>query len=126
MGRFVKIGKVFMLQADWHIKIQRRWRMKIRYLLSLTLLAILSAGCAPATSTATAAPVRTAEPSQTPSPVPTVEQTATSMLELPSATQPVDARPVATSRGPNLEATDPTTVNLASDGLQLVEFFRFT
>ena len=33
---------------------------------------------------------------------------------------------VATSRGPNLEATDPTTVKLDSGGLQLVEFFRFT
>jgi hypothetical protein len=33
---------------------------------------------------------------------------------------------VATSRGPNLEATDPNTVSLASGGLQLVEFFRFT
>ncbi len=32
----------------------------------------------------------------------------------------------ATSRGPNLEATDPTTVRLDSGGLQLVEFFRFT
>lgn len=30
------------------------------------------------------------------------------------------------SRGPNLEATDPTTVSLASGQLQLVEFFRFT
>ncbi len=31
-----------------------------------------------------------------------------------------------TPRGPDLVATDPTTVNLASGGLQLVEFFRFT
>jgi hypothetical protein len=36
------------------------------------------------------------------------------------------ALPVATSRGPDLEATDPATVSLASGGLQLVEFFRFT
>jgi len=36
------------------------------------------------------------------------------------------ALPVATSRGPNLEATDPTTVSLASGGVQFVEFFRFT
>jgi hypothetical protein len=34
--------------------------------------------------------------------------------------------PLATSRGPELHATDPATVNLASGGLQLVEFFRFT
>jgi hypothetical protein len=33
---------------------------------------------------------------------------------------------VATSRGPDLEATDPSTVSLASGDLQLVEFFRFT
>jgi len=32
---------------------------------------------------------------------------------------------IATSRGPNLEATDPTTVSLASGGFQLVEFFEF-
>ncbi len=36
------------------------------------------------------------------------------------------ALPVATSRGPDLHATDPTTVSLASGGLQFVEFFRFT
>ena len=33
---------------------------------------------------------------------------------------------VATSRGPNLEATDPLTVSLASGQPLLVEFFRFT
>lgn len=33
---------------------------------------------------------------------------------------------VATSRGPNLHATDPSTVSLASGQLQLVEFFRYT
>jgi hypothetical protein len=36
------------------------------------------------------------------------------------------ALPAATSRGPDLHATDPTTVSLASGGLQFVEFFRFT
>lgn len=36
------------------------------------------------------------------------------------------ALPVVTPRGPDLEATDPTTVSLASGGLQFVEFFRFT
>ncbi len=34
--------------------------------------------------------------------------------------------PAATSRGPDLAATDPSTVSLASGQLQLVEFFRFT
>ena len=57
---------------------------------------------------------------------PSVDLTATYMLELLSATPPVDAQPVATSRGPDLHATDPSAVSLASGGLQLVEFFRFT
>jgi thiol-disulfide isomerase/thioredoxin len=55
-----------------------------------------------------------------------VDLTATYMLELLSATPPVDALPIATSRGPELHATDPATVSLASGGLQFVEFFRFT
>jgi hypothetical protein len=38
----------------------------------------------------------------------------------------VDVQAVPTSRGPNLEATDPATVSLAAGQLQLVEFFRFT
>jgi hypothetical protein len=44
----------------------------------------------------------------------------------PEATAVVPVQAVATSRGPNLEATDPSTVSLASGQLQLVEFFRFT
>jgi hypothetical protein len=39
---------------------------------------------------------------------------------------PTEAAPAFVSRGPNLEATDPTTVSLESGDLQLVEFFRFT
>lgn len=42
------------------------------------------------------------------------------------ATQVPTVQPIATSRGDNLEATDPSTVSLASGQLQLVEFFRFT
>ena len=41
------------------------------------------------------------------------------------ASPAVDAQPVATSRGPELHATDPTTVSLDSGGLQFVEFFEF-
>jgi hypothetical protein len=57
--------------------------------------------------------------------VPTLEPT----LELTPESAPTEeapALPVATSRGPDLHATDPTTVSLASGGLQFVEFFRFT
>lgn len=38
----------------------------------------------------------------------------------------IEVLPAATSRGPDLEATDPAAVSLASGQLQLVEFFRFT
>jgi len=98
----------------------------------LVFLAFLWAACAPITSDDASAPGLPVEASQTPSSVPTVEitstlgLTATSSPQLPSSTPAVDAQPVATSRGPDLEATDPTTVRLASGGLQLVEFFRFT
>lgn len=105
-------------------------------LLRTSLLAVLLAACASQALTAQPAPVEPTptltqpiipeltEPSATPSPSPDV--TATYTLELLFATPPVDSMPVATSRGPNLEATDPATVTLASGQLQFVEFFRFT
>lgn len=83
------------------------------------VIALLAVSCAPA------APTETVPPEPTASVAPT--------LAVETAVPPVEAMntipavlPVATSRGPNLEATDPTTVSLASGGLQLVEFFRFT
>jgi hypothetical protein len=108
--------------------------MKPRFFLSLLLFVTVLAACGPATSTVRPASSQTVEPSMPPSPTalveitPSVDLTATYTLELLSATPPSDVQPVgvATSRGPNLEATDPRTVNLASGGLQLVEFFRFT
>jgi hypothetical protein len=54
-------------------------------------------------------------------PPPTVE-----LATEPAASEEPPALPIATSRGPDLHATDPTTVSLASGGLQFVEFFRFT
>ena len=108
--------------------------MKNRFLLRLCLFALLLAACAPSEPASTDVPTQPAavELSATPSPepiggsTPAVDLTATYLLELLSATPPVDAQPVATSRGPDLHATDPTTVSLASGGLQFVEFFRFT
>ena len=103
---------------------------KLRILPSLSLLAVLLAACAPATSTAVPAWSVTVQPTETlPTPVPTLDLTAqatTVPTETLVPTPTVDVQPVATSRGPNLEATDPSTVSLASGGLQLVEFFRFT
>jgi hypothetical protein len=83
-----------------------------RIFLTLGLLAVLLASaCAPAVTAS-----------------PAVEMTVTpTPLEATATLAPTEAvLPVATSRGPNLEATDPSTVALASGGLQLVEFFRFT
>ena len=71
-------------------------------------------------------------PRATPLTNPPISETATPAdLSAPEATvsaptQVTEVQAVATSRGPNLEATDPATVSLASGQLQLVEFFRFT
>jgi hypothetical protein len=103
-----------------------------RFLASLILAAVFLAACAPGTSTVPPVRPEVVEPSQPPSENPDVaathvaEPSATSVAEQPAATAPIEAQPVATSRGPDLHATDPTTVSLASGGLQLVEFFRFT
>jgi hypothetical protein len=90
--------------------------------LTMSLVAVLLAGsCAPA---------ETAPPA-----LPTVESipatAAPTEISAPEATTfpptaIVDIQVVPTSLGPDLHATDPTTVSLASGGLQLVEFFRFT
>jgi hypothetical protein len=98
--------------------------MRSRLFPSLILIAVLLAACTPA-STATNPPPAAIQPSVTLA-APTLD---------PATQPPVDSRPeasaptplaVATSRGPELEATDPTTVSLASGQLQFVEFFRFT
>ena len=100
--------------------------MKTRFFLTCSLLAVLTSACV--SNATTTLPV--VEPSATvleevPSPV---DLTATQVFteSLLSATPPVDAQLVATSRGPELHATDPTTVSLASGQIQFVEFFRFT
>ncbi len=97
------------------------------------LLILLLAACAPA-----AVPPQPSGEQQPSAPV-AVEPTATAFTPVDSApadtatdvaAAPTEAvappLPVATSRGDNLEATNPSTVNLASGDLQFVEFFRFT
>ncbi len=76
-------------------------------------------------------------------PSPTLQGSNTAALEPPEITKPSPIpaatllatteevstlllQPIATSRGPELEATDPATVHLASGAFQLIEFFRFT
>ena len=90
-----------------------------RLILKFVLLAVLlTSACAPSVASPTPAPL-TATPTQS--------AASTSLPSQPGATlAPTDVQPIATSRGPNLEATDPATVKLDSGGLLLVEFFRFT
>lgn len=102
-------------------------RITSRFFPSLGLLAVLMvSACAPA---ATLAPAPTAAPATStslPAATQTLETAAQPTLQAEAPTQTPSPVAVATSRGPDLEATDPTMVSLASGGLQLVEFFRFT
>lgn len=79
------------------------------------LVVLVASACASAATSVPATPPPTAE-----------SISAATALPEATAASSVDVQAVATSRGPDLEATDPTTVNLASGQLQLVEFFRFT
>jgi len=99
--------------------------MKPRFIFwTLGLVAVLlTASCAPAVPSVSAPevviPATATLAAEPPTPEPPTPETVASA-------PPVDVQAVATSRGPNLEATDPATVSLASGQLQLVEFFRFT
>ena len=93
------------------------------------LAVLLASACEVLVEGAPAASSPTADASATPARVETAAEAATQPPVQPEATlAPTEAavQPVATSRGPELHATDPTTVKLASGQLQLVEFFRFT
>ncbi len=103
--------------------------MKIRCSdLTFILVAVFAvSSCAPAIIAPDTPKLVLATP--TIAPTATVESAATSIPKATGTvvpTEDVQVHPIVTSRGPNLEATDPTTVSLASGGLQLVEFFRFT
>jgi hypothetical protein len=75
---------------------------------------------------ASCAPAETAPPALAPT-ADSIPATAAPSINAPEApTQIAEVQAVPTSRGPDLHATDPATVSLASGGLQLVEFFRFT
>ena len=82
------------------------------------LLSACSAGAASAVPPASPPPIASQPTMARPEPtLEAVTQFAPSEAVVP---------PLATSRGPELHATDPTTVSLASGGLHFVEFFRFT
>jgi hypothetical protein len=110
--------------------------VKTRLFPTLSLLALLLASCAPAAVTQApsvdkpslqqrASPVAV-EPSVTPVPDTAVAPSDQAVEVAPTEAPAPTPLPVATSRGPNLEATDPATVSLASGNIQFVEFFRFT
>ena len=86
--------------------------MKIRLILwTVGLVAVMiSSACAPALAETNpdSTPTLTALPAAT-----EAVQTAT-QLQVPPEAPTLAVEPIATSRGPNLEATDPTTVGLAS------------
>lgn len=106
--------------------------MTRRLIPTLSLFALLLASCAPAAVTTESppqpAPPVAVEPSVTPLPESPTEagMPATEVVAAPTEAIEPTPLPVATSRGPDLHATDPRTVNLASGQLQFVEFFRFT
>jgi len=96
---------------------------RIKPLTFVLLAVLLASACVPAvtSSSATEAVVPIVS-------VPTATLAVTQpAIQLEATLAPTEVvLPVTTSRGANLEASDPTTVALASGGLQLVEFFRFT
>ena len=100
---------------------------KMRFFIILSLLAVLLASCAPAAeATATEPPILATDPPTAALPTLTVAAPTLEPATEPVPSEEATALPVATSRGPDLHATDPTAVSLASGGLQFVEFFRFT
>ncbi|MDP1714409.1 MAG: hypothetical protein Q8L41_06635 [Anaerolineales bacterium] len=98
------------------------WILRRAQYTAVSLIALLVASsCAPAATNASASPTVESVPA-------TAAQVDSSSAGLATLVPPqiVEVQAIATSRGPNLEATDPATVTLASGQFQLVEFFRFT
>ena len=93
--------------------------IKLRLFLALSLFVVLLASACTSAGTEDPSQPLVDIPSSTP------EVAIQPPMDL-TATPPVDAQPVATSRGPDLHATDPATVSLAAGQLHFVEFFRFT
>ncbi len=107
--------------------------MKIRSFLAISLLTVLLlVSCAPAEAPAPAQPEVQASPAapmteEPQAPPPAETEAPVIATEVPPTEAPaVEAEPEFVPRGPDLEATNPATVNLTSGELQLVEFFRFT
>ena len=103
--------------------------VKNRFFPPVILLALILASCAPAAPSADQPAVQ--QPAATVAVEPGATPSIGSDPYTAAAVPPTEAvasapLPVATSRGPDLHATDPGTVSLASGQLQFLEFFRFT
>lgn len=93
---------------------------RLFFLSGCLLIALAAVSCAPTAVTESATPVESVPATEA---IVSTNEAATSI----TLTEEVPVvQPVATSRGADLHATDPTTVSLASGQFQLVEFFRFT
>jgi len=100
--------------------------VKTRLFITLSLLTVLFATCAPdAVSTPLAVQSIIAQPSATIPPVVPTLETIVQPTTGPTQGLAPTPYPIATSRGPHLEATDPKTVSMALGNLQFVEFFEF-
>lgn len=102
--------------------------MTRKMLLTLGLLAVLLlSACTPTVSAPTLAPDSggVEEPAPAQEEMPAVAAPAST--EVPAETEVVVEEPqgMPTSRGAQLVATDPSTVNLTSGQPQLIEFFAF-
>ncbi len=98
---------------------------RVQYVAVSLIAAIALSSCAPAVTSAPAVPTEALAPATATSADLSAPAIVPETTVVPP-TQAVEVQAIATSRGPDLEATDPATVNLVSGQLQLVEFFRFT
>ena len=112
----------------------RKNDMKPRIFITISLVAVvLFVGCTPTAAPEPAQPEAPAQPAPTknePTAPPPTTPTVSQLEAPPTEALPTEAptevpQVVATSRGPNLEASDPAAYTRASGGLQLVEFFAF-
>lgn len=92
----------------------------------ITILAFVLTGCGGTRSTG-----EIAANGASASPLPPAQSTPAAISSPAASGGPAAATmdvptPMATSRGPNLEASNPEAARLDSGSLQLVEFFRFT
>jgi hypothetical protein len=93
---------------------------RLFFLSGCLLIALVAVACASAAVTESAAPVESVPAAEAIAPTNEAPTSIAVTQEVPVV------QPVATSRGADLHATDPTTVSLASGQLQFIEFFRYT